>query len=345
MRAQIFLPCDAKIRFLASATLLIFSSSLIGCSDFDRVKAGARVSPVIGRSTAAYGAGGLPILRDKNNMNTNVIDLRVTYAMPVDLDTLRFPDQNKPTDKTAYELAVKDEVMRNRLQDYIQLVSDQVCIVHKSDILAVASTFNASLSGLTSILGGLSGIFTGATAARALGGSAGITNAIREDVNQNVYYNNFASAIIRQIDLQRKKKLQDIQPKRSQSITEYSVDAAIVDISDYHNLCSFSEAIAALADETKRPSSANELQGRLDALQAQYTKNKDLIDGNPPQKTKDILQRANDSIAHMMDSIVLQIGLVQGATVTPAPLPPAPAAAAAPALPAAPAMPVTPAPN
>ena len=237
-----------------------------------------------------------------------VYQLRNESPLPVNLDKLKFPDAEEP----AYEMAAIDPDDRNRLQEYLKRVSGDVCQIHKSDILAVSSTVNASLSGITTILGGVGAIVTGATAARILSGSAGISNALKEDLNQNVYYNNFATAINRQIDAQRAQKWQEIQPKQSLGIKQYSVDAAIADIAAYHNLCSFSEAVDALATGDKRPASADELRGRLTQMEARYKANLALIDDAKTPKAKKTLEDTNEALARMMQVVTMQLGLVQG---------------------------------
>ncbi|HWH60013.1 MAG TPA: hypothetical protein VN682_20460 [Terriglobales bacterium] len=216
------------------------------------------------------------------------------------------------SESTAYSLAADDPLARNRLQDYLLTRSDEICLVHKSDILAISSTLNASFSGLTTILGGVGSIVTGVNAARALAGTAAISNGIRDDLNENVYYNNFASAIVRQIETQRKQKLQEIEPKRAKLTDEYSVEAAVRDVVEYHNLCSFSEAIAALATESKRPLTSDELTGKLQNLRAQLTANQELIkslDAAGNQGAITSLESTNKVLAGMIQSTTLQLGL------------------------------------
>ncbi len=71
---------------------------------------------------------------------------------------------------------------------------------------------------MTTLFGVLGGILTGSAATRSLAGSAGITSRIRSNINESVFYNNFATAIISQIDAQRKQKMFDIAPKRSSGV-------------------------------------------------------------------------------------------------------------------------------
>ncbi len=296
------------------AALVLFAASALisGCGSYNpfrKVTETARVSPVVGRSdtVAKNGAGGLGI-----EPGSHVDDLRLQYAYPVNLDTFMLPGDETP----AYDLARDDPDYRNRLQDYVERISDDVCNQHKGDILAVASSWNGGLGGLTTILGGLGAIFTGATTTRVLAGSAGITNAIRSDINENVFYNNFATAIVRQIDAQRKQKLLEIIPRRNSTTDDYSVDAALRDIAEYHNLCSFYEAVAALATDTRRPATADELKGRIEALRDQADKNSKRItelQATPNAVETTQLQNANALIARMLASLTMQLGLVQGA--------------------------------
>ena len=321
-------------RLIRAALRIVVAVAIAGllgaCTQTDRLAARDRVSPFFGRSDAGTGGGGIPLRRltDKDGtvlkdtagnpvQQLGVKDLRVEQIQPVDLDTMKFPGQDKP----AYQLAAADAAERNRLQDYLQTVSDQVCLGHKSDLLAMASTTNFALSGLTTLFGGVGAIVNGATAARTLGGTAAIANSLRGDFNENIMFNNFATAIVHQVDAQRQKQLQEIEPKRSRSIQDYSVDAAVRDIAEYHNLCSFSEGLAALATGDKRPSTADELRGRLEQLRDQLSKNNVLISdkATTPDQQK-ILVTTNQSILQMIQSVTLQLGLVSGA---PAPSVPA----------------------
>lgn len=110
--------------------------------------------------------------------NRGVKALRLTTPNPVDLDKLKLPGQKEP----ASDSAINSARNRNRLQDYLFRLSDEVCLQHKADSLAAASTSNWIFSGLTLVLGGAAAIVTGESAARLLGGLAGVSNAMRDNV-------------------------------------------------------------------------------------------------------------------------------------------------------------------
>jgi hypothetical protein len=289
---------------------------LSGCAT-ERLDARDRVPPIVGTSTATAsttadgkgGAGGFGI-----GPGERADAIRARYAYPVNLETFTFPDRSAP----AYVEALTDASLRNRLQDHLARISDDVCSKHQGDILAVASTWNGGLSVFTTVLGGLGAIFTGATTTRALAGSAGIASGIRSNINENVFYNNFGTAIVRQIDAQRKQKLLEIAPKRSLSINDYSADAALRDIAEYHNLCSFYEAVAALATDTKRPPTADELKGRMADLRAEQTRNTARItELNNESATRNggevrQLTAENETLSRMLGALTVQLGLVQG---------------------------------
>ena len=316
-------------RVLPVLPLVFLAALASGCDPIASVIDREHISPFIARSNPAGGGYEIPnpttaeaadargAGRGKEKRVPNVKELRARQPLPVDLDTLRLPGAAS-TDKTAYELAAINKGDRNRLQDYLRRVSDDICLAHKGDIMGYASATNFALSAVTSTLGGVGAIVTGVTATRALSGSAAISNAIREDVDQNIFYNNIAPAILRQIDLQRQKVMQEIEPKRTKDIADYSVDEAIRDIAEYHNQCSFGLAVASLANDNKRPATADELQGRIQSLRDQYQKNADLIDkakaANDPSTQKQ-LQSQNKIIDNMIQSLTMQLGLAQGAPV------------------------------
>jgi hypothetical protein len=283
------LPATALIRCFGLLFPLL-GLMLGGC---EHLNAGARVPPIVGtsrNSADVKGAGGLAVDSGKT-----VNDLRLEYASPVNLDLFRFPG-DLDTEPTAYKKASADPDARNRLQDYVGRISDDVCNKHKADILAVSSTWNGGLSVMTTLFGG-------------------------SNINESVFYNNFATAIIRQIDAQRKQKMMDIVPKRSSALKDYSVDAALRDIAEYHNLCSFYEAVAALATDTKRPATADELKGRIESLRDQQDKNTARIGklASPGNANEiKVLNESNEAIARMLKALTTQLGLVEGApSVTP----------------------------
>lgn len=264
------------------------------------------------QTSGVVGSGGYLIDCD----DQDVKDLRLDEPRPVNLDKLKLPQASE----FAYVEASKSAQGRNRLQYYLLTKSDEVCIGHKSDILAMASTINSSLSGMTSLLGGLGSIVTGEAATRALSGSAAIFNAWQDNFNQNVYYNNFADAIVKQIDTQRKQVLQEIEPKKSQDLATYSPEAAVFDVVRYHNLCSFSEGVAALANQDKRPATADELKGRIAALRTEMKNNAELVT-DPPDDASKALLAANKTMAKMIEALTLQLAFIQGTAVA-SPSPP-----------------------
>lgn len=305
---------------------VVCAFSVSGCRYFDPLWSGARVSPVMSRSAPmsaedlkncpdasatandSAGAGGYLVRCDED---PDVEDLRAGMPRPVNLDTLKLPASDVP----AYVDASKSKAGRNRLQDYLLTRSDETCIIHKSDIIAVSSTVNTSLTGLASLVGTIGSILTPESTTRALAGSAAMLTGLRDNVNQNVYYNNFADAIVKKIDEMRAQVRQEIVNKRGQEPEDYTPEAAVFDVVRYHNACSFSMGVAELSNSAKRPANAEELQGRIAALQRQFDANAAKLKDMEPGKAKDSMQRANNALARMIEALTLQLAYVQGVPV------------------------------
>lgn len=250
----------------------------------------------------------------KKNAQDNMPEIQ-----PLDLDTARFPLGNPCNEfgyLTAYIAASQSAACRNALADHLIGLSDQMCDQHRTQIKANASAINATASALTSTLGGIGGLVTGKDAARILSGSAGITSALHSNINENVYQNQLASGILKQIENQRKAKLDEIRAHYNESPGVYSADRMVAEINNYNNLCSFTEALANLGNEAKRPLTKDEIRGQIRMLVAEIKDNNNMITtlstspGNQNAVTK--LQDSNTALAARIAS--LQVSLAPEAS-------------------------------
>lgn len=322
-------------RFAVSLALLCAAISLVGCETYDRARVGARVSPFIVRNDprpleapsqqteatdeskcpdvgdgthtdGSLGSGGYLVPCNRQN-RLNVKELRRTEPMPVNLDTLKLTHDSE----YAADLAKRSRTDRNRLLSYLLTRSEEVCIGHKSDILAVGSAANAGLSATTSLISGIGAAVTGETTTRALAAAAGFINAQQDNFNQNIFYSNVADAIVRQIDTQRTAVLEKIIPKKLLAPEDYTVEDIEHDVNQYHFACSFSEAVAALADHTKRPSTADELRGRIAGNLLLIEANRKAMNG-ATKKEKGSLEQTNESLAKANFFLTQQLSFIQG---------------------------------
>lgn len=195
-------------------------------------------------------------------------------APPFNLDTDCIPsdrdDQGACTKSSFKNLASSEDsstqkILRNRLAYHLMYLSEQQCEQHLAGIVANSAAFNFGLSTLTSLLGGLGSIVTGADATRALSGSAAFTNATRDSLNESFYQRHISTAIQSAIRSKRsEKKTALVSALESKAYADYTGEALIVDIADYHNACSLHAGLTYLTDASRQsPSQREVLNSRL----------------------------------------------------------------------------------
>ncbi|MBO6579820.1 MAG: hypothetical protein JJ871_11100 [Thalassospira sp.] len=167
--------------------------------------------------------------------------------LAIDLDAYYFPGTDEKTGVIAFKEAKEGSIKeRNELQGLILRRSETACQNHKASIYTNAAVFNVSTGFLTSALAGAGAIVNGEMAASILAGTAALSNSTRSLVNEEVYQQMLSTAIISEIELNRKEFLADIYTKRSEATTTYTVEDAILDAERYNNLCSFYKGVASL---------------------------------------------------------------------------------------------------
>ncbi len=173
--------------------------------------------------------------------------------------------------KTLYPVTDNSVACRNRLMDHLVGLSAQVCAQHKDEIMATAAGIDLGFSGVATTLGAVGAIVTGADAARALAGTAGLVSGLHSNVRDNIYQQQLSSAILFQIDQQRQAKLDQMKVLRDKSMADYTGEGLLADIVEYHDLCSFYAGVEGLTHANRRPSTVEELQGKLQMLRNQLT--------------------------------------------------------------------------
>lgn len=198
---------------------------------------------------------------------------------------------------------------RNRLMDHLIMLSDQRCANHKAAIEANAAGANFAFSSLTTLLGGAGAIVTGADAARALAGSAGIVSGVQSNWNESIYQKNVATAIVAKIDENRQSIYDKMITARNNPSLTYSVDAMLADIYRYHDACSFYSGVMNLGKSATAPLTADALRGRIASIRSQMTENKALMDSNPDMANS--LDAVNRSLAKTLQFLSIQLGVVE----------------------------------
>ncbi|MCC9623109.1 hypothetical protein LPB41_15565 [Thalassospira sp. MA62] len=170
--------------------------------------------------------------------------------LAIDLDTYYFPGTDRVSGDIAFKVAQNgSEKERNELQGVILRRSETACQNHKAAIYTNSAVFNVSTGFLTSALAGAGAIVNGQMATSILAGTAALSNSTRSLVNEEVYQQMLSTAIISEIELNRKEFLAEISKKRASTTTDYTVEDAILDAERYNNLCSFYKGVASLVQK------------------------------------------------------------------------------------------------
>ncbi|HMB95890.1 MAG TPA: hypothetical protein VKK61_07620 [Tepidisphaeraceae bacterium] len=127
---------------------------------------------------------------------------------------------------------------RNRLQSAMMTLSDQIVSQQLEKIAGLQVEMNTVLG--TSALG----LSSGATMASLplatyLSGSAAALSAAQSSFNEQIYRDAVMQSLVGAIESDRATLAADIRQRQSESIDDYSVEAAIEDAIDYHQRGSF----------------------------------------------------------------------------------------------------------
>lgn len=140
---------------------------------------------------------------------------------------------------------------RNDLLLKLLIFSDRICVGHLGSIKGTATQLNVSLGVATSWLSALATLTTG-TAAKTYAATSTLTNASRSIINEEVYRQHFADAIIDKINENRKAKRNLIVSGFDKGVDSYSIDRGIADLIDFHGECSFYRGASTLLEAAKQ---------------------------------------------------------------------------------------------
>ncbi|RVT94294.1 hypothetical protein [Sphingomonas crocodyli] len=261
---------NSIMNFMKIGILLSGISLSTGCT---YLQAQSRVDP---RTVANYSRYAIedkqcrlssPSDKNANRLNDD------TRSGAINLDCFRFPEDSMrgkeiPEDgKTAYALAVADVagIQRNRLTSILIKHADDVCTTEMGRFAANEATVNASLSILTSGFAAASTIVSGELSKSILSGIATTTSASRAHINAEVYRNIVSATVNHAIQNERDRQKLQILAKNSMNISTYSVDQMIMDVNQYHQVCSFYRGLTLVNDAVdKQKVDPSDLRSNID---------------------------------------------------------------------------------
>lgn len=206
-------------------------------------------------------------------------------CIPAERD--RQGDCNTSTLKTIDGLGNSEAaaLLRDRLQDYLMMRSDQMCERHRSGILSTQSVANFAMSTVTTGLTATAAIVL-APATNILAALGAITTGTRAAFNADIYQKYVGPAVVKKINDTRSDKRKEIlakrttqpvdaeQPRKIRQISEYTAEGAIGDVEIYNQYCSFAWGLASLADTNAKFSDTSlGIQQRITDLRKQQLDN------------------------------------------------------------------------
>lgn len=171
----------------------------------------------------------------------------------LNLDCLAFADR---PEELAYLRAVRELEVKERLIYRLIDHSNAICTSEMGLIYKTQSEVNGWLSILTTGLSTASTIVTGDLAKSILSGGAALTSSSRDHVNTHAFFNQILPTISKAIDVDRDAKLEIIRKKLAASSEKvevkdrrlYTVDEAISDVNEYHQMCSYTYGMQVVLD-------------------------------------------------------------------------------------------------
>lgn len=140
---------------------------------------------------------------------------------------------------------------RNSIQDTILATADRHCAVYKRMLSLAESNADMVTGGISTLLGGLSAIFTNVTTARALGGSAGIVSGLGAEFDA-AYFRQVAShVIISGINVASGEVHSEISVRRQYGVDVYTLEHALKDAIRYSDACSIGAGLDKVRDQIK----------------------------------------------------------------------------------------------
>jgi len=241
-----------KILILTNITILIIIFQA-GCTPFNAGPEGSlfgdnRVNPasanqMFDKSFESFSDEELMLLLDPNGLGKMYKGKLSGLSSSQQLVALRlaFKKANE-----SYNTAHRAQV-----QDRLIAASNQRCNLYTTYLKRLSNRTNGIFGTMTTVLGGASAIVTGETAARTLGGLAGISSGTRAELNQAIFESVATSVIVPSIKVRRKEILIEILEKRGEKLSVYTIEGAIADAIRYHGACSMDAGISQASKSIK----------------------------------------------------------------------------------------------
>lgn len=206
------------------------------------------------------------------------------------------------TEVNAYTASVANPVMRNRMADALMKKSDDICIVEMGRLTGNEAMVNTIFSTATSALAAIGSVVNGEMAKAIFSAGAGLTNSTRDHFRAEVYRNFVSYQVVKAIRLERTKIAGDIERRYGDKIGDWSAEAMIRRVNQYHHLCSFSVGLSLIDVAVSR--SGSTLASRHEALTAAINAlavrinslNANLADKNFSESAKAELLKQRDAL-------------------------------------------------
>ncbi len=178
---------------------------------------------------------------------------KINEELPIEIRSRRLEEAFEGFDKHFKDKTKEEGLLaRNRIQDRIIAASNQRCGSYKQYLKKFDSEANLLLGAATTAVAGAGAIFTPANTVRALSGIAAILSGVRAEVNESYFQSQTVQVLTRGFEKKREalyKRIKDEReprlnpeekssPKKSATLTEYTVREAIGDAIVYHDHCS-----------------------------------------------------------------------------------------------------------
>jgi len=190
----------------------------------------------------------------------------------------------------------------------LMAMSNQICEEHKRSIWGNEASFNMVTSTLTNIFSGAATVVTGGTGQAALAALALFSNAERSLGNETVYKNMLIHAIVQKITDKRTELTNTLRSKITTNARSdyysYPINIALLDVTDYHNSCSFMSGLELAIKEgtnDKKPQQIAKLENQIALLSTQidaralYLKNNNISRQPEDYHLADLNRRYNSA--------------------------------------------------
>ncbi len=162
-------------------------------------------------------------------------------------------------------------ITRNQVVSLLMTESVLLCSDHLNSIYGNEAAFGIATGTLAALSSGLASISSG-TSAATLSAFSAFSISERALGNEVVYKTMITPAIAKKITQLRKESGAEMLRRRSESITDYSLEEAIYDVLQFHEKCSFRAGLeAALAEGTQTTTEVKKLmlEGQAARLRTQ----------------------------------------------------------------------------